>query len=166
MELKLSRVPVAKAEMLIRKPADEVYEAFVDPAITTRFWFTRSSGRLELGKPIRWDWDMYGISARVVVKALEPGRRIVIEWGDEKPTTVEWTFIPKPNNTTFVSITNSGFHGEGDSIVDDAIGSSTGFTMVLAGLKAYLEHGIQLNLIADRFPDQVASHPKPEPSTR
>lgn len=96
---------------------------------------------------------------------LEQGKRIVIEWGDEKPTTVEWTFTPKPGNTTFVSITNSGFHGDGDNIVDDAIGSSTGFTMVLAGLKAYLEHDIQLNLIADRFPDQVAGHTKPELTT-
>ena len=36
---------VAKAEMLIRKPVAEVFEAFVDPAITTQFWFTKSSGR-------------------------------------------------------------------------------------------------------------------------
>lgn len=28
--------------MLIRKPAELVYEALVDPTITTRFWFTRS----------------------------------------------------------------------------------------------------------------------------
>ena len=39
----------AKAEMLIRKPVAEVFEAFVDPAITSRFWFTRGSGRLEPG---------------------------------------------------------------------------------------------------------------------
>lgn len=27
------------------------------------------------------------------------------------------------------------------------------FSLVLAGLKAYLEHGIQRNLVADRRPD-------------
>ncbi|MBC7990984.1 MAG: polyketide cyclase, partial [Luteimonas sp.] len=27
--------------MLIRRPVAEVFEAFVDPAITSRFWFTR-----------------------------------------------------------------------------------------------------------------------------
>jgi len=38
--------------MLIRKLVAEVFEAFVDPAITTRFWFTKGSGRLEKGKQI------------------------------------------------------------------------------------------------------------------
>jgi hypothetical protein len=41
----------AKAEMLIRRPVAEVVEAFVDPAVTSRFWFTRSTGRLEVGRP-------------------------------------------------------------------------------------------------------------------
>jgi len=30
-------------------------------------------------------------------------------------------------------------------------GSTEGFTLVIAGAKAYLEHGLQLNLVADRF---------------
>jgi uncharacterized protein YndB with AHSA1/START domain len=33
----------AKVQMLIRNSVEEVFAAFVDPAITTRFWFTRSS---------------------------------------------------------------------------------------------------------------------------
>ena len=37
----------ALAEMLIRRPVAEVFEAFVDPAITTQFWFTHSTGRLD-----------------------------------------------------------------------------------------------------------------------
>ena len=44
--------PIAKAEMLIRKPVAEVFEAFVDLAITPKFWFTKASGRLEPGKQI------------------------------------------------------------------------------------------------------------------
>jgi len=51
--------PLGKAEMLIRKPVPEVFEAFINPAITTWFWFTKSSGRLEPGKPIQWDWEMF-----------------------------------------------------------------------------------------------------------
>jgi uncharacterized protein YndB with AHSA1/START domain len=45
----LTRAPVAKAEMLIRRPIAEVFEAFVNPAVTSKFWFTKSSGRLEPG---------------------------------------------------------------------------------------------------------------------
>lgn len=36
-----------KAEMLVRRPVPEVFEAFVNPELTTRFWFTRGSGSLQ-----------------------------------------------------------------------------------------------------------------------
>jgi hypothetical protein len=36
--------------------------------------------------------------------------------------------------------------------------STGGFSLVLAGLKAYLEHNLQLNLIADRFPKELGKH--------
>ena len=141
--------------MLIRKPVAEVFEAFVNPAITTRFWFTKSSGRLETGKQIRWDWEMYNASAQVSVKAVEQDRRILIEWSGYGTTTVEWLFTPQADGTTFVSITNSGFSGDGDEIVQSAIDSTGGFTLVLCGLKALLEHNVILNLIADRSPEGV-----------
>ena len=51
--------PIAKAEMLIRKPVDEVFEAFVNPAVTSKFWFSKGSGRLEAGQEVRLDWAMY-----------------------------------------------------------------------------------------------------------
>ena len=141
--------------MLIRKPVAEVFEAFVDPAITTRFWFTKSSGRLEIGKQIRWDWEMYNASAQVSVIAVEQDRRILIEWSGYGTTTVEWLFTPQADGTTFVSITNAGFSGDGDEIAQSAIDSTGGLTMVLCGLKALLEHNIILNLVADRSPEKV-----------
>ena len=101
-KIELTQVPVARTGMLIRRPVAEVFEAFVDPDITRKFWFTRGSGRLEAGKQVQWDWDMYGISIPVTVKAVEPNRRIVIEWpGYGSPTTVEWTFQPLADRTTF-----------------------------------------------------------------
>ncbi|WP_373228543.1 SRPBCC family protein [Cohnella sp.] len=145
----LNHVPIAKAEMLIRKPVEEVFEAFIDPAITTKFWFTKSSGRLESGKNVQWDWEMYGASADVDVKEVEENKRILIELG----TTVEWIFTPRAENETFVSIINTGFEGDGDDIVKQAIDSTEGFTIVLCGLKALLEHNIVLNLVADKAPD-------------
>jgi uncharacterized protein YndB with AHSA1/START domain len=151
--MRIEHTPSAKAEMLIRKPVVEVFEAFVNPAITSKFWFTKGSGRLEPGKQIKWDWEMYHSSVEVNVKAIEENKRILIEWGAyDTPTTVEWVFTPRADNTTFVSITNAGFSGEGDEMVEQAIGSTEGFTLVLAGLKALLEHNIILNLVSDRFP--------------
>ncbi len=141
----------AKAEMLIRKPVGQVFEAFINPEITSKFWFTKGSGRLVPGQQIRWDWEMYGYSAQVNVKAVEENKRILIEWGGYgTPTTVQWVFTPRDDGTTFVSITEAGFSG--DESVTQAISSTEAFTMVLAGLKALLEHKIVLNLVADRFP--------------
>ncbi|WP_010493230.1 SRPBCC family protein [Paenibacillus elgii] len=150
----LHQAPAAKAEMLIRRPVEEVFEAFVEPAITTRFWFTKSSGRLEAGIRVRWDWEMYGVTTNVHVKEIEENRRILIEWeASYGYTTVEWIFTRRADNETFVTVTNTGFQGDGDDIVKQAIGSTEGFTIVLCGLKALLEHNIVLNLVPDKAPD-------------
>jgi uncharacterized protein YndB with AHSA1/START domain len=157
--LQLAQEPIAKAEMLIRRPLAEVFEAFINPEITTRFWFTKSSGRLEAGKQVTWIWEMYNVSTQVTIKEVEKNKRIMIEWsGYGSPNTVEWIFTPYGNDATFVSITNSGFGGDGDDLVKQAIDSTGGFTMVLAGLKALLEHDIMLNLVVDRFPKGLREH--------
>lgn len=158
-DLHLSQVPVTKTGMLIRKRVSDVFEAFVNPDITTKFWFSKSSGRLHPGRQVQWDWEMYGISIPVTAKAIEPDKRIVIEWpGYRSPTTVEWTFAPRDDGSTFVSITEAGFAGDGDELVKQVTDSTQGFSLVLAGLKALLEHDVRLNLVADRFPEGIEKH--------
>jgi uncharacterized protein YndB with AHSA1/START domain len=145
--------------MLIRKPVGEVFEAFINPDITTKFWFTKGSGRLEAGKQVQWDWEMYNISVPVTVKAVERDKRIVIEWpGYGGNTSVVWKFTAQPDGSTFVTVAESGFTGSGDELVQKTADSTQGFSLMLAGLKAYLEHTIQLNLVADRFPVGIAEH--------
>ena len=56
--MEVKNQPIAKAEFLIRKPVAEVFEAFVDPEIITKFWFNRSTGWLESGKTVQWHWDL------------------------------------------------------------------------------------------------------------
>ena len=151
--LELTKVPVAKTGMLIRRPVAEVFAAFIDPDITTKFWFTKSSGRLEVGQRVKWEWEMYGASTQVTTKFIEPNKRIVIEWdGYSGRTTVEWKFASQKDGTTFVSITESGWKGDGDNLVNYVSDSTQGFTWTLAGLKALLEHNVRLNLVEDRFP--------------
>ena len=139
--------------MLIRRPVAEVFEAFVEPAITTKFWFSKGSDRLQAGRTVRWEWEKFGFSEEVSVKAIEPNRRIVIEWrGRGTTNTVEWLFTPR-DTATLVAITESGFAADSDELIEQVADSTAGFNLVLAGLKAYLEHGVQLHLVADRFPD-------------
>lgn len=148
--------PVAKAQLLIRKPVAQVFEALLDPAITSRFWFSKGSGPLETGKRIRWDWEMYGVHTEVDVKAIETNKRILIEWnGPENPSLVEWTFEDKGNDSTFVVVKNWGFKGDDNEVVAAAIDSTGGFTFLIAALKVFLEHGIEPNFVVDHAPDAL-----------
>lgn len=157
-EAVLNEEPVATAAMLIRRPVAEVFDAFVDPAVTSRFWFTSGSGRLEPAARLRWEWAMYGAAADVVVRAVEPNQRILLDWGDPGAmTAIEWTFAPHGDDATFVTIENRGFGGSPDERVRQAIDGTEGFALVLAGAKAWLEHGLALNLVGDRHPAGVAA---------
>ena len=82
---------------------------------------------------------MYNASTDVYVKAIEPNKRIFVEWtSNGGRTTIEWIFVARPDDTTFVTITNTGFHGTEREIGEQAVAATEGFTFVLAGLKAYL----------------------------
>jgi uncharacterized protein YndB with AHSA1/START domain len=148
--------PVAKCELLIRAPIAQVFEAFVDPAITSRFWFSKGSARLEPDARVRWDWEMYGAGTAVTVKAIEGNRRILVEWnGPDNPSEVEWTFEPRGADRTWVAVENRGFKGTPDARMAEALDSTGGFALVLAGAKIWLEHGIEPDFVLDRHPDAL-----------
>ncbi|RNC67128.1 polyketide cyclase [Proteiniphilum sp. X52] len=143
--------------MLIRKPVSHVFQAFIDPTITTNFWFTKSSGKLETGKTVKWEWEMYNVSSKVRVKEIIPHEKISIEW-DNPPTTVDFEFRALTDETTYVVIKNYGFKETGDDLIQAIKDNTGGFTTVLDGMKAYLEHNIRLNLVADKFPKEISNH--------
>ena len=145
--------PVAKIELLIRKPVAEVFDAFVNPDTITRIWFNRSSGPLEMGKSVTWYWDLYNASSEVRVLALEENQRIYIEWDADSGnlSNVEWNFEDRGDNGTYVSVVHSGFDRNANDVMDQLVDSTGGFALVLAAAKTYLEHGIELNIVADRF---------------
>jgi uncharacterized protein YndB with AHSA1/START domain len=155
----MKNIPIVEVQMLIRKPASQVFNAFIDPAITTNFWFTKSSGKLEVGKTVTWEWEMYGVSGKVLVKEIIPNRKISTEWGDPV-TAVDYEFIVLTDDTTYVIIKNYGFSQTGDDLIQAIKDNAGGFTTVLDGLKAYLEHNIKLNLIADKYPKEISEQGK------
>lgn len=143
--------PIVECQMMIRKPVAEVFQAFIDPAITTKFWFTKSSGTLEAGKTVTWEWEMYGVSDTIKVKNIVVNQLISIEW-DDPATTVDFEFTPLSEDTTYVVIKNYGFSQTGADLIEAIKNNTGGFTTVLDGLKAYLEYGIELALVRDKFP--------------
>ena len=137
----------------------EVFEAFVDPSVTQNFWFTKSSGKLKVGETINWEWEMYNICIPVVVNEMLPDKKILINWG-EPATSVEFNFKTLSDDSTYVTIKHYGFTQTGAELIAILKDSTGGFTTVLDGLKAFLEHNIKLNLIEDKFPKEVSSHGK------
>ncbi|MDE2862541.1 MAG: SRPBCC family protein [Chloroflexota bacterium] len=143
----------ANIELLIRRPVAQVFDAFVNPDVITKFWFNRTSGPLVADGSVNWYWDLYGASTTVRVLALEQDKRIYIEWdvGSENPSRVEWTFEDRGVDGTYVSVVNNGFDGDADDLIGRVVDATGGFALVLAAAKAYLEHGVALNIVADRF---------------
>lgn len=153
--MKETQIPTVETQMLIRKPVTTVFQASIDPKVTINFWFTKSSGQLEIGKTIIWTWEMYGLSTNVFVKDIIPDKKISTEWGSPA-TTVDYEFTALTDGTTYVVIKNYGFNLAGDELIQAIKDNTGGFTTVLDNMKAYLEHNLNLNLIADKFPKVVS----------
>jgi uncharacterized protein YndB with AHSA1/START domain len=154
----LTKSPSVNTGMLIRRRPHDVFEALADPAITTRFWYTKSSGRMQQGAQLTWEWEMYGVSGKVWVTEIETDRRIRFAWegyDPANPTTVEFLFVPYDNDTTYVRITETGFSGDADTQVSRALESTAGFTFLLSALKAALEHNVTLRVTMDAHPPNL-----------
>ena len=76
MTAQLATPPAVNVGMLVRRAPEEVFEALADPSVTTRFWYTTSTGRMTEGAELTWTWEMYGVSSKVWVEEVRPGRLI------------------------------------------------------------------------------------------
>ena len=92
----LVAAPGVDVGMLVRRPPDEVFEALADPSVTTRFWYTRSTGRMTEGAELTWTWEMYGVSSTVWVEKVRPGRLIRFRWDGYDPAHP--TTVPRPGS--------------------------------------------------------------------
>lgn len=147
--------PTAQAAMLIRRPVAEVFAAFTDPAITSKFWFSEGSALLhEVGQRAHWRWSWYGVESAVEVLEIGAPHLLKLRWGEgEGAGIVTWRLTPRDEAATFVEIEHTGFLGDDDAVLAQVRDSTEGFALVLAGAKAWLEQGVQLNLVPDRHPD-------------
>lgn len=143
-----------ETQLLIRKSPETIFNAFIDPEVTTQFWFTKSSGKLEEGKTVIWEWEMYGAKDEVTVLVIIPNKKITILWGDPR-SKVDFLFEEFKKNQTLVKIVCYGFEHKEKDLLKTMLDYMGGFTTVLDGLKAYLEFNINLNLTRDKYPDKL-----------
>ena len=140
--------PIVEVDMLVRRPALAVWEAFADPDQVRRFWLARSTGRLETGATVRWSFKVAGAETAVKVVEAVPGALFDLRWDEGQPLRI--TFEDR-NESTLVTVRLTDF--EGDTPAANAIETMAGFTLVLASLKMWLEYGVDGDLMYDKFPD-------------
>lgn len=135
----------------VSRPCAEVYEAVADPAQLSKYFTTGGArGRLESDSVVTWDFhDFPGAFPVTVVEAVPP-ERIVIRWGGQETTdesgttTTTFEFEPVDDGTrTLVTITESSWRAT-PAGAEHAFGNCQGWTGMLAALKVWLEHGINL----------------------
>jgi uncharacterized protein YndB with AHSA1/START domain len=138
--------PVARAEMLVRSPVAEVFNAFVDPGTITKFWLESTTGPLVKGARVVWRFMVPGAKETVTVTALDDQQRIAFDWSNGMGVTL--TFGKKGDRATSIAVEVTGFHG-GDA-EDQVVTATEGFSIVLCDLKTLLESGRSANLVRDK----------------
>ena len=138
------RILEIKAALQISKPANEVFEAIVDPLKMSNYFISKSSGRMEEGREVKWQFPEFDMEFPVRVGKMESNKYISFCWDmDEIELKVEITLTPKANNSTLVNITEKS-RNDDDAGIKWLMGNTEGWANFLACLKAYLEYGINL----------------------
>lgn len=127
----------------ILKPANEVFEAIVDPEKIGNFWFSRSSERWEQGKTVTLRYDEYNAQEDIKVLEVEENWQIVFSWGGYgQETVVKITLKELDSSTTVIEVNESGLKEDDPEIVNKMMGQKEGWVYTLTCLKGYLENGV------------------------
>jgi uncharacterized protein YndB with AHSA1/START domain len=125
-----------KAALQIQKPAHEVFEAIVDPDKMSNYFISKSTGRMEEGKNLIWNFSEFDMEVPVRVGKIETDKYTSYYWSgvDGKELFVEMTLTPGNNISTIVSITEKGMKNV-EAGIRWLSGNTEGWTNFLACLK-------------------------------
>ncbi|RYZ35035.1 MAG: ATPase, partial [Myxococcaceae bacterium] len=152
MELKF------KVSGRVARPVEEVFEAVADPAKLSAYFTTGGAvGRMQTGATVQWEFADFPGAFPVEIVEVEKNRRILLQWeANEGPpeegdpvvraaymTTVVFTFEPLDDGRTLVTIEEGGWR-ETQTGLKAAFGNCQGWAQMLAALKVWVEHGINL----------------------
>jgi uncharacterized protein YndB with AHSA1/START domain len=127
----------------ILKPANEVYEAFVDPSKIGNFWFSSSSERWEQGKTVTLRYDEYDAQVGIVVMEVEINKKIVFQWGANGEGHIVTISLKEFDNSgTIIEVNEEGFKENDNELISQLIDNKEGWVYMLTCLKGYLEFGV------------------------
>ena len=135
-----------KVQIGILKPANEIFEAIVNPEKMSKYFISGSTGKMESGKNITWTWEDFGAELQIKVGKIEKDKTVSFEWnGSGVECVVVITLEPKGENQTLVKITESEWPADNEGS-NQCMRQVEGWTNFLCYLKAYLEYGINLRV--------------------
>jgi len=133
-----------KVALQIQKSVNEVFEAIVDPVKMSNYFISKSTGRMEEGKEVKWQFPEFDMEFPVRVAIIDKNKYISFNWDmDSVELLVEMTLSPKGRDSTLVTITEKSRKPD-EAGIKWLKGNTEGWANFLACLKAYLEYGINL----------------------
>jgi len=133
---------IIKTVLQVQIPIETVFTAIVNPKEMTQYFISKSSGVMEEGAEIIWEWPEFpGQKSIVNAIKIEKNRFISFVW--DHSTTVEITLEEQTDQSVIVRITESEKELNEENLKWYA-GNTEGWANFLACLKAYLEYGINL----------------------
>lgn len=134
----------ANAVIQILKPANEVFDAIIDPAKMSNYFIKSSSGKLIANTTVEWSFPEFPERFPVQVKTVKENEYISFNWsggGDDQ--LVEITLNSTGDQSTVVKVTEHSMPATEEGI-QQMKQQTEGWVNFLACLKAYLEYGINL----------------------
>lgn len=141
----------ARVSLQIQKPVEEVFEAIVNPQIMTKYFISESSGRMETGKELFWEFGDFPGKFPVKVTEVQSDSMVSFVWDEE--TIVRIILEEQTDKSTVVTITE-GEKELSEKNLEWLIGNTFGWGNFLDCMKACLEYGVQLRKGAFDFMKQ------------
>jgi uncharacterized protein YndB with AHSA1/START domain len=134
----------AEAAIQIQKPAAEIFEAILNPAQMSNYFIIKSTGRMEEGKVLTWNFPEFEAGFPVRVGKIEQDALVSYYWDVEgREHLCEIRLEPQADGSTVVAVTEKSADGH-DPGLAWLKGNTEGWANFLACLKAWLEYGINL----------------------
>jgi len=134
-----------KTSLKIQKPIHDVFEAIVDPEKMSNYFISKSTGRIEEGKTLTWQFPEFDMKFPVRIDKIEKDRYISWYWDNvaDKTTTRVEISLQHMKDGTFVTVTEKSRDND-EAGIKWLAGNTGGWANFLACLKAYVEYGINL----------------------
>lgn len=132
----------------ISKPANEVFEAIVDPQHMVHYFISQSTGRMVAGEAVVWKFPEFSEEATIRVGKLVPSEYVSFYWEiDGSEMHVQISLAPVTDHATIVRIKEESMPVS-ESGINWLKGNTEGWANFLCCLKAYMEYGINLRKAA------------------